>query len=63
VRHLSTATEILSHHLLTLHNLHPMLTIAREIQQAVLEDRFQAYREAFSPLSLAGRGSRPEVGG
>jgi len=47
VRHLATANEILGHHLLTLHNLHLMLTIAREIRQAVLEGRFQAYREAF----------------
>jgi queuine tRNA-ribosyltransferase len=47
VRHLTTADEILGHHLLTLHNLHLMLTIAREMREAVLEGRFQAYREAF----------------
>jgi len=47
VRHLIKANEILGHHLLTLHNLHLMLTVAREIRQAILEGRFQAYREAF----------------
>ena len=47
VRHLVKANEILGHHLLTLHNLHLMLTIAREIREAILEGRFQAYREGF----------------
>ncbi len=47
VRHLTTANEILGHHLLTLHNLHLLLTIAREMREAVLEGHFQAYREAF----------------
>jgi queuine tRNA-ribosyltransferase len=47
VRHLTTANEILGHHLLTVHNLHLMLTIAREIREAVMEEKFQAYREAF----------------
>ena len=47
LRHLILANEILGHHLLTLHNLHLMLTMAREIREAILEGRFQAYREAF----------------
>jgi queuine tRNA-ribosyltransferase len=47
VRHLTAANEILGHHLLTLHNLHLLLTIAREMREAVLEKRFQVYREAF----------------
>jgi queuine tRNA-ribosyltransferase len=47
LRHLSQAKEILGHHLLTLHNLHLMLTIARELREAVLAGRFQPYREAF----------------
>jgi queuine tRNA-ribosyltransferase len=50
VRHLTTADEILGHHLLTVHNLHLMLTIAREVREAVLEGRFQAYREAFREM-------------
>ena len=47
LRHLTLAKEILGHHLLTLHNLHLMLTIAQEIREAVLARRFQAYRETF----------------
>jgi queuine tRNA-ribosyltransferase len=47
VRHLTTANEILGHHLLTVHNLHLMLTIAREVREAILEGQFQAYRKAF----------------
>jgi len=47
IRHLNWANEILGHYLLTFHNLHLMLTIARELRQAILEGRFQTYREAF----------------
>jgi queuine tRNA-ribosyltransferase len=47
VRHLTMANEILGHHLLTIHNLHLMLTIAREIREAVLEGRFEPYRRTF----------------
>ena len=47
LRHLVLANEILGHHLLTLHNLHLMLTMARELREAILAGRFQAYREAF----------------
>lgn len=47
VRHLNWADEILGHQLITIHNLHLMLTIAREIRQAILEGRFDDYRGAF----------------
>ncbi len=47
VRHLNWADEILGHQLITIHNLHLMLTIAREIRAAIKEGAFQAYREAF----------------
>ncbi|MBN1956344.1 MAG: tRNA guanosine(34) transglycosylase Tgt [Anaerolineae bacterium] len=47
LRHLNQANEILGHHLLTLHNLHLMLTVAQEIRAAVLAGRFEAYRQAF----------------
>lgn len=43
IRHLVTANEILGAYLLTLHNLHLMLTIAREIHEAILAQRFLAY--------------------
>ncbi|HEC33121.1 MAG TPA: tRNA guanosine(34) transglycosylase Tgt [Chloroflexi bacterium] len=51
LRHLTLANEILGHYLLTLHNLHLMLTVAREIRQAILERRFQAYRETFREMN------------
>jgi queuine tRNA-ribosyltransferase len=47
IRHLIYAKEILAHQLLSIHNLHLMLAIARELREAVLEGRFQAYREEF----------------
>ena len=47
VRHLNWADEILGHQLITIHNLHLMLTITREIRHAVLEGRFHEYRETF----------------
>jgi queuine tRNA-ribosyltransferase len=47
IRHLNWADEILGHQLITIHNLHVMLTITRDIRSAILEERFQEYREAF----------------
>jgi queuine tRNA-ribosyltransferase len=47
IRHLIHAKEILAHQLISIHNLHLMVTITREIREAVLEGRFQAYREGF----------------
>ncbi|HIP87648.1 MAG TPA: tRNA guanosine(34) transglycosylase Tgt [Anaerolineales bacterium] len=47
LRHLVVANEILGLHLLTLHNLHLMLTIARELREAILQGRFEDYRAAF----------------
>ncbi|MGD1993779.1 MAG: tRNA guanosine(34) transglycosylase Tgt [Anaerolineae bacterium] len=47
LRHLNWANEILGHHLITVHNLHVMLTIARELRQAVLAGRFAEYRDTF----------------
>ena len=47
VRHLNKANEILGHHLITIHNLHVMLTIARELREAILAGRFAEYRAAF----------------
>jgi queuine tRNA-ribosyltransferase len=47
LRHLNWADEILGHQLITIHNLHLMITIAREIRESILKGRFQEYREAF----------------
>ena len=47
IRHLFAAKEILGATLLTIHNVHTMLAIARECRAAILEDTFAAYRAAF----------------
>jgi queuine tRNA-ribosyltransferase len=47
IRHLVVAKEILAATLLTLHNLHLMLTMIGEIRTAILEERFADYRAAF----------------
>jgi len=47
LRHLIIAGEILGATLLTIHNLHTMLTIMREIREAILAGRFADYRAAF----------------
>lgn len=47
LRHLIIAGEILGATLLTIHNLHTMLTIMREIREAIFSGRFADYREAF----------------
>jgi len=47
VRHLNWADEILGHQLITIHNLHVMLKIARDIRHAILGGRFLEYREGF----------------
>ncbi|MBN1920897.1 MAG: tRNA guanosine(34) transglycosylase Tgt [Anaerolineae bacterium] len=47
LRHLIIAGEILGATLLTIHNLHTMLTIMREIREAILTGRFADYRAAF----------------
>jgi len=47
VRHLVVSKEILAATLLTIHNLHTMLTLMGEIRAAILEGRFADYRAAF----------------
>lgn len=47
LRHLIIAGEILGATLLTIHNLHTMLTIMREIRGAILAGSFADYRAAF----------------
>jgi len=47
LRHLIMAGEILGATLLTLHNLHTMFTLMREIREAILAGRFAEYRAAF----------------
>jgi queuine tRNA-ribosyltransferase len=47
IRHLVATKEMLAATLLSLHNLHTMLTVAREIREAILYGRFADYRAAF----------------
>lgn len=47
VRHLVKADEILAHQLLTLHNLHMLLTLMREMRAAILDGTFAAYAADF----------------
>jgi queuine tRNA-ribosyltransferase len=47
LRHLVKANEILGHQLLTLHNLHLLLTLMREMRAAIVEGTFAAYAAEF----------------
>lgn len=47
IRHLVKANEILGHQLLTLHNLHLLLTLMREMRAAIMDDTFTAYAAEF----------------
>jgi queuine tRNA-ribosyltransferase len=47
VRHLVKASEILGHQLLSIHNLHLLLTLMREMRAAILDGTFADYASAF----------------
>ena len=47
LRHLVKAKEILGLHLTTLHNLHVVLSLMREIREAIFDGRFVELRDAF----------------
>jgi len=47
IRHLIVAKEILAATLLSIHNLYTMLTLIREIREAILAGQFWEYRAAF----------------
>lgn len=47
VRHLVKANEILGHQLLSLHNLHLLLTLMREMRAAIIDGTFKAYAAEF----------------
>ncbi len=47
IRHLMRSSEILGAVLLTIHNVHLLLTLMREMREAIFEDRFAAYAESF----------------
>ncbi len=47
IRHLLKAEEILALRLMTIHNLHFLQNIMKEIRQAIQEDRLPEYRQKF----------------
>ncbi len=47
IRHLIKANEILAHNLLTLHNIHLLQSLMREMRAAILSGTFGAYAAAF----------------
>jgi queuine tRNA-ribosyltransferase len=47
VRHLVKAGEILAHQLLSLHNLHLLLTLMREMRAAIMDGTFPDYAQEF----------------
>jgi queuine tRNA-ribosyltransferase len=47
IRHLVKAQEILAHQLLSLHNLHLLLTLMREMRAAINDGTFPTYVETF----------------
>lgn len=47
IRHLVQASEILAHQLLSLHNLHFLLTLMREMRAAILDGTFADYAKQF----------------
>jgi queuine tRNA-ribosyltransferase len=47
IRHLIVAREMLAATLLSIHNIHTLLQLVREIRQAILESRFDQYAADF----------------
>lgn len=51
LRHLILAKEILAATLLSLHNLHTLLELTRQMRQAIIEGCFDAFMEQYLPSS------------
>lgn len=47
LRHLFKAEELLAYRLATIHNVHFMIDLMRDIRQAIAEDRFLSFKEQF----------------
>ena len=56
LHHLNRVDEILGAHLSTLHNLHYYLWLMGQMRQAILEQRFEAFRVAFARDRAHGTG-------
>jgi queuine tRNA-ribosyltransferase len=55
IRHLLNVNEILGHRLMTLHNVHFYLKLARHAREAILENRFADFRREFVATYGAGQ--------
>jgi len=62
VRHLVKASEILGHQLLSLHNLHFLLTLMREMRAAILDGTFTDYAKDFLATYEPVAGTQEGVG-
>ena len=60
IRHLIVAKEMLSATLLSIHNLHTLIQMAREIRQAILDGVFDTYAEEFY-IGLEANQSRSQI--
>jgi queuine tRNA-ribosyltransferase len=47
IRHLIIAKEMLSATLLSIHNLHTLITLMNDIRQAILEDQFSDFYDSY----------------
>jgi queuine tRNA-ribosyltransferase len=47
LRHLVKANEILAHQLLSIHNLHVLVSLAQEMRAAIIAGEFRAFRQDF----------------
>jgi queuine tRNA-ribosyltransferase len=47
LRHLIVAKEMLAATLLSVHNLHTLLQLARDMRQAIFEGRFERFAHGF----------------
>jgi queuine tRNA-ribosyltransferase len=47
LRHLSVTGEMLAATLLSIHNLHALVSLMRDLRQAILESRLEAFAQAF----------------
>ncbi len=61
LRHLIIAKEMLAATLLSIHNLYTLIQLAREIRQAIIDDKFNGFAEEF--LASLTPASREQIGG
>ncbi|RPH71293.1 tRNA-guanine transglycosylase, partial [bacterium] len=47
IRHLIVAKEILASTLLSIHNIHTLLTLVRQMRQAILDQKFNQFASTY----------------